>query len=107
MNDLALHPSGECALTVARDNCLTIFNLIRGSRNYCLCLDKELCFFKFFKLECSKPVFYAAPVRICASSNSFSVFSNYHRISSWLFLFSLFLLVLLICLVCLKTLGFR
>jgi len=130
INDLALHPSGERALTVARDNCLAVVNLVRGRRNCCLRLDKEATLVKFnasgdhffmaakekvsvhqtedarilFELECSKPVLCAAPARVCASSNSFFVFSNYHRTSSllhWLFLFPLFLLwVLLNCLIC-------
>ncbi|XP_014500224.1 p21-activated protein kinase-interacting protein 1 [Vigna radiata var. radiata] len=89
INDLALHPSGERALTVARDNCLAVVNLVRGRRNCCLRLDKEATLVKFnasgdhffmaakekvsvhqtedarilFELECSKPVLCAAPAR--------------------------------------------
>ncbi|KAK7411702.1 hypothetical protein VNO78_03139 [Psophocarpus tetragonolobus] len=89
INDLALHPSGERALTVGRDGCLAVVNLVRGRRNCCLRLGTEASLVKFddtgdrffmaakekvsvhqtedakilFELECSNPVLCAAPAR--------------------------------------------
>ncbi|KAL2971269.1 hypothetical protein AAZX31_15G185400 [Glycine max] len=89
INDLALHPSGERALTVGRDECLAVVNLVRGRRNCCLRLGKEASLVKFdasgdqffmavkekvsvhqtedarilFELECPKPVLCATPAK--------------------------------------------
>ncbi|GAV75021.1 WD40 domain-containing protein, partial [Cephalotus follicularis] len=41
INDLAVHPSGKLALTVGRDECLAMVNLVRGRRSFCCRLGKE------------------------------------------------------------------
>jgi protein MAK11 len=41
VNDLAIHPSGKLALTVGRDSCLAMVNLIRGRRSFYCRLGKE------------------------------------------------------------------
>ncbi|KAK9161949.1 hypothetical protein Syun_002851 [Stephania yunnanensis] len=41
INDLGVHPSGRLALTVGRDSCLAMVNLVRGRRSFCCRLDKE------------------------------------------------------------------
>nr|KYP50676.1 hypothetical protein KK1_027493 [Cajanus cajan] len=89
INDLALHPSGERALTVSHDQCLAVVNLVRGRRNFCCRLGVEASLVKFdasgdrffmaakdkvsvhqtedarllFDLECSKNVLCAAPAK--------------------------------------------
>ncbi|KAK7304704.1 hypothetical protein VNO77_42590 [Canavalia gladiata] len=89
VNDLALHPSGKLALTVGRDECLAIVNLVRGRRSFCCRLGKEASLVRFdaagdrffmateekvsvheaedarllLELECSKRVLCAAPAR--------------------------------------------
>ncbi|WVZ16580.1 hypothetical protein V8G54_009562 [Vigna mungo] len=88
INNLALHPCGERTLTVVRVNCLAGVNLVRDRRNCCLCLDKTEDARILFEMECSKLVLCATPARVCDSSNSFFVFSNCPRISSWVFIFS-------------------
>ncbi|CAJ1958021.1 unnamed protein product, partial [Sphenostylis stenocarpa] len=123
INDLALHPSGERALTVARDNCLAVVNLVRGRRNCCLLLDKEATLVKFdvsgdrffmaakekvsvhqtedarilFDLECSKPVLCAAPARVRACSNSFSVFLLSIRVVDSLNIMFASLVIFILC----------
>ncbi|RDX63307.1 p21-activated protein kinase-interacting protein 1-like protein, partial [Mucuna pruriens] len=90
INDLAVHPSGEHALTVAADKCLNVVDLVRGRRS-CRCpLGKEASLVKFnaagdrffvaaeekvsvhewnedarllLQLECPKRVLCAAPAR--------------------------------------------
>ena len=47
VNDLALHPSGKLALTVGRDECLAMVNLVRGRRSFCCRLGKEASLVKF------------------------------------------------------------
>ncbi|KAM4101243.1 hypothetical protein ACB094_05G129300 [Castanea mollissima] len=47
INDLSVHPSGKLALTVARDCCLAMVNLVRGKRSFCGRLDKEASLVKF------------------------------------------------------------
>lgn len=47
INDLSVHPSGKLALTVARDSCLAMVNLVRGKRSFCGRLDKEASLVKF------------------------------------------------------------
>ncbi|PNX94481.1 p21-activated protein kinase-interacting protein 1-like [Trifolium pratense] len=89
INDLALHPSGKLALTVSRDNCFAMINLVRGRRSFCCRLDKEASLVRFdasgdsffmavdetvcvhqaedarllFELQCPKRVLCAAPAR--------------------------------------------
>ncbi|KAG0481331.1 hypothetical protein HPP92_011845 [Vanilla planifolia] len=41
VSDLALHPSGRLALTVGRDSCLAMVNLVRGRRSFSCHLDRE------------------------------------------------------------------
>ncbi|KAL5977442.1 hypothetical protein ACLOJK_021788 [Asimina triloba] len=41
INDLAVHPSGKVGLTVGRDACLGMLNLVRGKRSFCCRLVKE------------------------------------------------------------------
>ncbi|GAB4829379.1 hypothetical protein Ancab_019050 [Ancistrocladus abbreviatus] len=47
VNDLAVHPSGRLALTVGRDSCLGMVNLVRGRRSFCCRLGKEATIVKF------------------------------------------------------------
>ncbi|OIV98305.1 hypothetical protein TanjilG_16632 [Lupinus angustifolius] len=47
VNDLAIHPSGKLALTVGRDECLAMVNLVRGRRSFCCRLDKEASLVKY------------------------------------------------------------
>ncbi|XP_057433073.1 uncharacterized protein LOC130725900 [Lotus japonicus] len=87
VNDLALHPSGTLALTVSRDRCFAMVNLVRGRRSFCCRLDNEATIVKFnaagdaffmaadetvsvhqaedarllFQLQCPKRVLCAAP----------------------------------------------
>lgn len=42
INDVAVHPSGKIALTVARDSCLAMVNLVRARRSFCCKLEKEV-----------------------------------------------------------------
>ncbi|KAK1269662.1 hypothetical protein QJS04_geneDACA006791 [Acorus gramineus] len=41
VNDLAIHPSGRLALSVGRDLCLAMLNLVRGRRSFCCRLGGE------------------------------------------------------------------
>lgn len=41
VTDLAVHPSGKLALTVGRDSCLAMLNLVRGRRSFYCRLSKE------------------------------------------------------------------
>ncbi|CAN0858671.1 p21-activated protein kinase-interacting protein 1-like [Linum grandiflorum] len=41
VNDLAVHPSGKLALSVGRDDCLAMLNLVRGRRSFYCRLGKE------------------------------------------------------------------
>lgn len=41
VNDLSVHPSGKLALTVGRDACLGMVNLVRGRRSFYCRLGKE------------------------------------------------------------------
>ncbi|KAG6642116.1 hypothetical protein I3843_09G116100 [Carya illinoinensis] len=47
INDLSVHPSGKLALTVARDECLAMLNLVRGRRSFCCRLGREASLVKF------------------------------------------------------------
>ncbi|PPR86111.1 hypothetical protein GOBAR_AA34581 [Gossypium barbadense] len=47
INDLAVHPSGKLALSVSRDGCLAMSNLMRGKRSFCCRLGKEATIVKF------------------------------------------------------------
>lgn len=47
MNDLSVHPSGKLALTVGRDECLAMLNLVRGRRSFYCRLGKEASLVKF------------------------------------------------------------
>ncbi|XAR72494.1 hypothetical protein NMG60_11019150 [Bertholletia excelsa] len=47
VNDLAVHPSGKLALTVGRDSCLAMSNLVRGRRSFYCRLGKEASIVKF------------------------------------------------------------
>ncbi|KAK4275569.1 hypothetical protein QN277_018627 [Acacia crassicarpa] len=47
VNDLALHPSGKLALTVGRDECLAMLNLVRGRRSFYCRLGREASLVKF------------------------------------------------------------
>ncbi|XP_010551050.1 PREDICTED: p21-activated protein kinase-interacting protein 1 [Tarenaya hassleriana] len=47
VNDLAIHPSGKLALTVSRDECLAMSNLVRGKRSFCCRLGHEASLVKF------------------------------------------------------------
>ncbi|KAK8524648.1 hypothetical protein V6N13_015663 [Hibiscus sabdariffa] len=63
INDLAVHPSGKLALSVSRDGCLAMSNLIRGKRSFCwkigvhLAEDARL----LLELDNEKRVLCAAP----------------------------------------------
>ncbi|XP_047310728.1 p21-activated protein kinase-interacting protein 1-like [Impatiens glandulifera] len=41
INDLSVHPSGKLALTVGRDACLSMMNLVRGRRSFYCRMGKE------------------------------------------------------------------
>lgn len=41
VNHLCVHPSGKLALTVGRDSCLAMVNLVRGRRSFICRLEKE------------------------------------------------------------------
>lgn len=47
VNDLSVHPSGRLALTVGRDECLAMVNLVRGRRSFCCRLGKEASIVRF------------------------------------------------------------
>lgn len=47
VNSLAVHPSGRLALTVGRDECLAMVNLVRGRRSFCCKLSKEASLVEF------------------------------------------------------------
>ncbi|XP_057494993.1 uncharacterized protein LOC130780057 [Actinidia eriantha] len=47
INDLSVHPSGKLALTVGRDSCLAMVNLVRGRRSFYCRLRKEASIVKF------------------------------------------------------------
>ncbi|KAJ7968980.1 p21-activated protein kinase-interacting protein 1-like [Quillaja saponaria] len=47
INDLSLHPSGKLALTVGRDECLAMLNLVRGRRSFYCRLGKEASLVKY------------------------------------------------------------
>lgn len=47
VNDLSVHPSGKLALTVSRDGCLAMLNLVRGKRSFCGRIGKEASLVKF------------------------------------------------------------
>ncbi|KAL7606681.1 hypothetical protein Lser_V15G15537 [Lactuca serriola] len=55
VNDLSVHPSGKLALTVGRDSCLAMVNLVRGRRSFCCSLGKEASMVKF---DCSGDKFF-------------------------------------------------
>ncbi|XP_021774544.1 p21-activated protein kinase-interacting protein 1-like [Chenopodium quinoa] len=41
INDLCVHPSGKLGLSVGRDSCLAMVNLVRGRRSFICRLEKE------------------------------------------------------------------
>ncbi|KAG9439361.1 hypothetical protein H6P81_019526 [Aristolochia fimbriata] len=45
--DLCIHPSGKLALSVGRDSCLAMLNLVRGRRSFCCRLDEEASIVNF------------------------------------------------------------
>ena len=47
INDLAVHPSGRLALTVGRDECLGMLNLVRGRRSFYCRMGKEASLVRF------------------------------------------------------------
>ncbi|KAH9796331.1 WD REPEATS REGION domain-containing protein [Citrus sinensis] len=47
VNDLAVHHSGKLALTVGRDDCLAMVNLVRGRRSFYHKIGKEASLIKF------------------------------------------------------------
>ncbi|KAL0926501.1 hypothetical protein M5K25_002739 [Dendrobium thyrsiflorum] len=47
ISDLAVHPSGRLALTVGRDSCLAMVNLVRGRRSFSCRLDREASIVKY------------------------------------------------------------
>ncbi|KAK9074382.1 hypothetical protein SSX86_006980 [Deinandra increscens subsp. villosa] len=47
VNDMAVHPSGKLALTVGRDSCLGMVNLVRGRRSFFCRLGKEASIVEF------------------------------------------------------------
>ncbi|KAK6932171.1 WD40 repeat [Dillenia turbinata] len=47
VNDLAVHPSGRLALTVGRDSCLAMVNLVRGRRSFSCKMWKEASIVKY------------------------------------------------------------
>lgn len=51
VSDLAVHPSGRLALTVSRDSCLAMLNLVRGRRSFCCRLSREASIVRFDQWE--------------------------------------------------------
>ncbi|KAL3537738.1 hypothetical protein ACH5RR_001104 [Cinchona calisaya] len=49
VNDLSVHPSGRLALSVGRDECFAMVNLVRGRRSFCCRLGKEASIVSFSK----------------------------------------------------------
>ncbi|KAJ8760787.1 hypothetical protein K2173_021825 [Erythroxylum novogranatense] len=47
INDLSVHPSGKLAISVGRDECLAMLNLVRGRRSFYCRLGKEASLLKF------------------------------------------------------------
>lgn len=47
INDICIHPSGKLALTVGRDSCLAMLNLVRGKRSFYCSLGKEASLIKY------------------------------------------------------------
>nr|GMD06468.1 P21-activated protein kinase-interacting protein 1-like [Ipomoea batatas] len=47
VNSLSIHPSGRLALSVGRDECLAMVNLVRGRRSFYCRLGKEASIVKF------------------------------------------------------------
>ncbi|KAK9267270.1 hypothetical protein L1049_009692 [Liquidambar formosana] len=47
VNDLCVHPSGKLALTVGRDSCLAMLNLVRGRRSFYCRLGEEASLVKY------------------------------------------------------------
>ncbi|CAH9113841.1 unnamed protein product [Cuscuta europaea] len=47
VNSLSIHPSGRLALSVGRDECLAMINLVRGRRSFYCRLGKEASIVKF------------------------------------------------------------
>lgn len=47
VNDVAVHPSGRLGLSVGRDSCLAMVNLVRGKRSFCCRLKKEASIVKY------------------------------------------------------------
>ncbi|KAK6917149.1 WD40 repeat [Dillenia turbinata] len=47
VNDLTVHPSGRLALTVGRDSCLAMVNLVRGRRSFSCKMWKEASIVKY------------------------------------------------------------
>lgn len=47
VNDLSVHSSGKLALTVGRDECLAMVNLVRGRRSFYCRLGKEASIVRF------------------------------------------------------------
>ncbi|CAI9102805.1 OLC1v1001150C1 [Oldenlandia corymbosa var. corymbosa] len=47
VNDISIHPSGRLALSVGRDECLAMVNLVRGRRSFCCRLGKEASIVRF------------------------------------------------------------
>ncbi|PON82363.1 Guanine nucleotide-binding protein, beta subunit [Trema orientale] len=47
INDLAVHPSGKLALTVGRDECLGMLNLVRGRRSFYCRMGREASVVRF------------------------------------------------------------
>ncbi|KAI3719690.1 hypothetical protein L6452_20592 [Arctium lappa] len=55
VNDMSVHPSGKLALTVGRDSCLAVVNLVRGRRSFHHRMEKEASVVKF---DCSGDKFF-------------------------------------------------
>ncbi|KAJ9563622.1 hypothetical protein OSB04_008782 [Centaurea solstitialis] len=47
VNDMCVHPSGKLALTVGRDSCLAMVNLVRGRRSFYCRMGKEASVVKY------------------------------------------------------------
>lgn len=47
INSISVHPSGKIALTVGRDDCLAMVNLVRGKRSFYCKLSKEASIVQF------------------------------------------------------------
>ncbi|KAK2966461.1 hypothetical protein RJ640_005440 [Escallonia rubra] len=65
VNDISVHPSGKLALTVGRDSCLAMLNLVRGRRSFYCSLGKEASIVKFHSGSGGDRFFVVMDDKVC------------------------------------------